>query len=93
MHRRHDYPVQLSGGERQRLAVARAASGFPELILADEPTAHLDAENSANIIDWLNRLQIAGSAVVVVTHSLAEFKNIPGAAAYRLEADGLRVLQ
>lgn len=89
IHHRHDFPVQLSGGERQRLAVARAASGYPELILADEPTAHLDAENSASIVDWLHRLQTAGSTVIVVTHSPSEFKSVPGAVGFRLDAKGV----
>lgn len=89
MHRRHDFPVQLSGGERQRLAVARAASGFPDLILADEPTAHLDAENSASIVGWLHRLQTAGSTVIVVTHSPDEFRNVPGVVGYKLDAKGI----
>ena len=89
IHRRHDFPVQLSGGERQRLAMARAAAGFPELILADEPTAHLDAENRATIVNWLHRLQTAGSTVIVVTHSPSEFKDVPGAQGFRLDAKGI----
>jgi cell division transport system ATP-binding protein len=89
MHRRHDFPIQLSGGERQRLAVARAAAGFPQLILADEPTAHLDAENSATIVNWLHRLQTAGSTVIVVTHTPDEFKAVPGVKGYRLDARGI----
>ncbi len=49
-------PNQLSGGEAQRVAVARAVVKVPELILADEPTANLDAENSKNILDAMVRL-------------------------------------
>lgn len=91
MHRRHDYPVHMSGGERQRLAVARAAAGFPDLILADEPTAHLDSENAASVIDWLYRLQTAGSTVVVVTHALERYEasNIDR---YHLEGGSMRSL-
>ena len=85
MHRRHDYPVQLSGGERQRLAMARAAAGFPDLILADEPTAHLDKENSDDIVQWLGRLQTAGSTVIVVTHAPEQFALLRGAQFYRLD--------
>jgi len=49
-------PAQLSGGEAQRVAIARAIVKEPELVLADEPTANLDAENSYNILDTMVRL-------------------------------------
>jgi putative ABC transport system ATP-binding protein len=46
-------PSQLSGGQSQRVAIARAIVKKPELVLADEPTANLDAENSRNILDTM----------------------------------------
>lgn len=49
-------PKQLSGGESQRVAIARAMVKRPELVLADEPTANLDAENSFHILDTMEKL-------------------------------------
>lgn len=49
-------PAQLSGGESQRVAIARAMVKKPEVVLADEPTANLDAENSHNILRTMEKL-------------------------------------
>ena len=59
-------PSELSGGEQQRFALARALVNGPELVLADEPTGSLDAENGAAVLELLRRLR--GRAVVIVTH-------------------------
>ena len=60
----------LSGGEQQRVAIAAAAARESRLVLADEPTAELDARNEEIVLDALRRLRDElGSTVVVVTHS------------------------
>jgi putative ABC transport system ATP-binding protein len=62
-------PRDLSGGERQRVAIARALAGSPPLVLADEPTAALDATNGRTVTELLRRLADEnGHTVVVVTH-------------------------
>lgn len=62
-------PKQLSSGQCQRVAVARALAGNPPLILADEPTASLDAENGKLISELLKKLAAdGGHTVIVVTH-------------------------
>jgi len=62
-------PAQLSGGQSQRVAIARAVVKEPDLVLADEPTANLDAENSHNILRTMERLnRELGTTFVFATH-------------------------
>jgi putative ABC transport system ATP-binding protein len=62
-------PAQLSGGQSQRVAVARAVVKKPSIILADEPTANLDAENSHNILQTMEELnKNLGTTFIFATH-------------------------
>jgi len=61
-------PSQLSGGEQQRVAFARAAVGDPAVIIADEPTAELDAVSTARILDTIDELSRRGITILVATH-------------------------
>jgi putative ABC transport system ATP-binding protein len=62
-------PNELSPGEKQRVAIARALAGNPPILLADEPTASLDAKAGRNICEILrNQVDEHGRTVVVVSH-------------------------
>ena len=61
-------PIQLSGGEQQRLAIARAVVNRPALLIADEPTANLDAESAALILDVLVGFNQVGVTILIATH-------------------------
>ena len=75
-HRLDHKPNALSGGEQQRVAIARAIVNRPAILLADEPTGHLDTENSKAVLEVLRDLnQRLGQTVLMITHN-------PEAAAY-----------
>jgi cell division transport system ATP-binding protein len=64
-------PIQLSGGEQQRLAIARAVVNRPALLVADEPTANLDAESAARILDIFVEFNQVGVTVLIASHDQA----------------------
>ncbi|MFB3891554.1 MAG: ABC transporter ATP-binding protein [Phycisphaerae bacterium] len=68
--RAHHLPSELSTGERQRAALARALLNRPKLLLADEPTGNLDANNAKVVLGYLGEFAASGGAVLLVTHDV-----------------------
>lgn len=62
------FPNQLSGGEQQRIAIARAIVNSPVVVIADEPTGNLDPETSWEIMKIFERINKAGTTIVMATH-------------------------
>ncbi len=76
MSKRRDFPVQgLSGGEQQRTAIARALINDPEIMLADEPTAHLDTALSRDYMGIMKGLWDKGKTVIIASHDPIVFEN------------------
>ncbi|MEW6593867.1 MAG: ABC transporter ATP-binding protein [Thermodesulfobacteriota bacterium] len=67
-HREHFPAGQVSGGELQRVAIARALINDPPIILADEPTAHLDSRLSREFMQIMADLKEAGKTIVITSH-------------------------
>lgn len=71
-------PIQLSGGEQQRLAIARAVVNRPSILIADEPTANLDTESAALILDIFVGFNRVGVTVLIATHDEALVRDYAG---------------
>ncbi|HMK81719.1 MAG TPA: ATP-binding cassette domain-containing protein, partial [Xanthobacteraceae bacterium] len=63
-------PATFSGGEQQRVNIARGFVGEHPLLLLDEPTASLDAENRAAVVQLINERKRRGAAIVAIVHDL-----------------------
>lgn len=73
--REKEFPAGLSGGEQQRVAIARAFVNRPSVLLADEPTAHLDPAYASEIAALFKSFNDAGVTVMVVTHDVSLFRS------------------
>ncbi|MBC6307873.1 ABC transporter ATP-binding protein, partial [Listeria booriae] len=63
-------PTQLSGGQQQRIAIARAITGKPEILLADEPTGALDSKTGAEVMALLKEIHQEGNTLIIITHDI-----------------------
>ncbi|VEI57175.1 arginine transport ATP-binding protein ArtP [Pasteurella multocida] len=70
------FPLHLSGGQQQRVAIARALMMKPQVLLFDEPTAALDPEITAQVVDIIKELQQTGITQVIVTHEVAVARKV-----------------
>ena len=68
LSREKSNPIALSGGEQQRLAIARAIVNRPTILIADEPTANLDTQYAADIVDLFVDFNRVGVTVLIATH-------------------------
>ncbi len=74
-NKRDLFPKQLSGGEKRRVVIARAIANNPKLLIADEPTGDLDEDNTRNIMALLEKINNAGTSIIMTTHNLDLINN------------------
>ncbi len=67
-HRVNNIPSHLSGGEQQRVSIARSIAHHPKILFADEPTANLDNDSSAAVLEIFKKLHQEGQMIIMVTH-------------------------
>ena len=75
--REKSFPIALSGGEQQRLAIARAVVNRPSILLADEPTANLDNESAAGVLDIFRAFHQVGVTLIIATHDEHGMARLP----------------
>lgn len=68
-HKIRSFPNELSGGEQQRVAIARSIANAPKVLIADEPTGNLDPENSWEIMNLLEKINLQGTTILMATHN------------------------
>ncbi|MEU4271855.1 ATP-binding cassette domain-containing protein [Streptomyces sp. NPDC026092] len=66
----------LSGGQRQVVAIARALIGDPKIVILDEPTAALGVEQTAQVLDLVERLRERGHGVILISHNMADVRAV-----------------
>jgi putative ABC transport system ATP-binding protein len=82
--RGRDHVERLSGGEQQRVAIARALINDPSVVIADEPTAHLDSAAAGGVLDLIDALRTEGRTVLVASHDPVLCDSGRFTASYRL---------
>ncbi len=74
-HRKDSFPAQLSGGEKKRIAIARALSTNPYILILDEPTGNLDTNTGQTVLELFKQLnEERGTSIALVTHDLSAAK-------------------
>lgn len=68
--------ASLSGGQRQTVAIARSLIGAPKVVILDEPTAALGVEQTAQVLDLVERLREQGLGVILISHNMADVKAV-----------------
>jgi cell division transport system ATP-binding protein len=76
-HKVMKYPRELSGGEQQRVAVARAISHNPLLLIADEPTGNLDEYSAHVVMELFQMVNRLGTSIIIATHRIPTDLEIP----------------